>query len=182
MSTVLESPEIELSETDRHAFNLAVWKRLVNDPALAALPYRVETDRFGQMLMSPPPAPSHGNRQVEIGRILANALPEGKVVSECPISTREGVKAIDVAWCSREKWERLGDQVCFREAPEICVEIISPTNTKGEMAEKKTLYFEEGAEEVWFCELDGRMTFHLGADQPASEESGRLPDFPKLIS
>jgi len=50
------------------------------------------------------------------------------------------------------------------------------------MTEKKALHFEEGAEEVWFCEQDGRMTFYLGADQPASEGSVRLPDFPKAIS
>jgi len=97
MSTVLESPEIELSETDHHAFNLAVWERLVNDPALAALPYRVETDRFGQMLMSPPPAPSHGNKQSKIAMLLGQLMTDGEVISECPVSTREGVKAIDVA-------------------------------------------------------------------------------------
>ena len=40
MSTVLEYPETELAETDYHAFNLAVWERLSDDPVLVDLDFR----------------------------------------------------------------------------------------------------------------------------------------------
>jgi hypothetical protein len=33
------------------------------------LPYRVETDRHGHILMSPPPAPAHGKKQNRIGTL-----------------------------------------------------------------------------------------------------------------
>jgi hypothetical protein len=37
------------------AFNLKRWRQLLADPELARLPFRVETDRHGHILMSPPP-------------------------------------------------------------------------------------------------------------------------------
>jgi len=181
MSTVLEYPATELAETDYHAFNLALWEKLVADPALAALDFRIETDRHGQMIMSPPPAPSHGSKQSRIVYSLRKHLPDGEVVSKCPVSTSEGVKAVDVAWCSAGVWERLGDRVCFLESPEICVEVSSPSNTRGELEEKKRLYFEAGAQEVWICERDGKMRFFHGDGLPAADRSARIPDFPDQI-
>jgi len=87
----------------------------------------------------------------------------GKVVSECPLSTRDGVKAIDVAWCSDDQWSRLGDQTCFMEAPEICIEVESPSNTWAELRDKTALYFEAGAREVWICNREGTMRFYTAA-------------------
>jgi Uma2 family endonuclease len=171
-----------LAESDYHAFNLAVWQKLLADPALAVLDFRIETDRHGQMIMSPPPAPIHGFRQSRIVRLLGSLLPDGEVISECPVSTREGVKAADVAWCSPVKWERFKDEACFLECPEVCVEVWSPSNTRGELDEKKRLYFEAGAEEVWFCERDGAMRFFHRSESEARERSGRVPDFPGAVS
>jgi hypothetical protein len=48
------------------AFNLKRWAELLADPELARLPHRIETDRHGHILMSPPPAPQHGNFQSEV--------------------------------------------------------------------------------------------------------------------
>jgi len=182
MSTVLEYPQTELAETDYHAFNLALWDRLGADSALAALDFRIETDRHGQMIMSPPPAPSHGNKQSNIAYWLKHWLKIGNVISECPISTRLGVKVADVAWCSTAIWERLGDRSCFLESPEICVEVLSPSNTSGEMAEKKALYFEEGAKEVWICDREGRMEFYESAEGEARTRSKLAPEFPAEVS
>jgi Uma2 family endonuclease len=182
MSTVLEYPATELAATDYHAFNVAVWDKLSADPAIAALDFRIETDRHGQMIMSPPPAPSHGSRQSEISYRLRSLIGYGRVISECPASTSEGVKAIDVAWCSAEIWERFKDQSCFLECPEICVEICSPSNTRSELEEKKRLYFEAGASEVWFCERDGSMRFFLAPESEPVTGSALMPDFPSRIS
>ena len=45
-------------------------------------------------------------------------------------------------------------------APEICVEVMSPTNTEEEMQEKRRLYREIGAEEVWVVGEKGRIRFY----------------------
>ena len=108
------------------AFNLKRWRQLLADPELARLPYRVETDRHGHILMSPPPAPAHGKKQNRIGTLLEQLLPNGHVVTECPVSTPDGVKAIDVAWLAPERGQEADTETCLTRAPEICVEILSP--------------------------------------------------------
>lgn len=181
MSTLLEGPETELAETDYHAFNRALWERLLVDPVFSRFEFRIETDRHGQVIMSPPPAPSHGNFQATISRILGNSSSTGKVLSECPISTREGVKAADVVWCSDAVWDRLGEGTCFEQCPEVCVEVLSPSNTRSEIQEKRRLYFEEGAEEFWLCHSDGRMEFFESMEGEPMQTSTLFPDFPSKI-
>jgi Uma2 family endonuclease len=45
-------------------------------------------------------------------------------------------------------------------APEICVEIISPSNTPNEMEDKIELFLEAGAKEVWLITEDGQDSFY----------------------
>ena len=169
MSSVLEAPERAAVEHDRTAFNLAVWDKIVANPEFARMPYRFETDEHGQIIMSPPPAPSHGNKQSKIVRLLWQHAPEGEVISECPVSTCKGVKGVDVAWCSPEIWRESEGKSCMLRSPEICVEVLSPSNAISEIEEKKQLYFEAGAKEVWLCAEDGTMNFFLsGSLTPAS--------------
>lgn len=170
--------EVPDRETQTRA-NLARWAELVDDPELARLSCRIETDRFGHLIMSPSPAPDHGNRQSKLARLLARHLASGEVFTECPISTSDGVRVADVAWASQESVTRLNRAVCFSEAPEICVEVLSPRNSRSEMDEKTALYFEAGAREVWLCEESGAMQFYF-ANGPA-EASTLCPDFPGAI-
>lgn len=64
-------------------------------------------------------------------------------------------------------------------APEICVQVISPCNTEDEIKEKKSLYFENGAEDVWICRKEGDMSFHTPNKE--IERSVLAPEFPKKI-
>jgi Uma2 family endonuclease len=180
MTSVLVYPDTELVETDYHAFNAKLWDHLVADQSLAALDLRIETDRYGQRILSPPPAPSHGNRQGTIARLLGNLTSDGRLITECPLSTRDGVKAIDVTRCSDDQWSRLGDQTRFMEAPEICIEVESPSNTKADLRNKKALYFEEGAREVWICNREGSMLFYTGTESEAAACAALVPDFPAV--
>jgi hypothetical protein len=43
--------------------------------------------------------------------------------------------------------------------PEICAEVLSPSISVEEMAEKRALYFDAEAREVWLCGLDHKMSF-----------------------
>ncbi len=180
MASVLDSVELIDSE-DQTAFNRAVWEKVLADSSLAELPYRFETDRYGQIIMSPPPAPEHGEEQSGIAYLLKNSLPSGHVITECPVSTREGVKLVDVAWISKPRRQAQQGQKCFLEAPEICVEVVSPGNTQRELREKKRLYFAAGAKEVWFCQRDGRMDFFCKGAPDTSAASKLCPGFPPRI-
>jgi Uma2 family endonuclease len=62
------------------------------------------------------------------------------------------------------------------------VEIVSPSDTAGELDEKRTLYFGAGAEEVWICALNGEIKFH-SKDSPESHGHSHLcSDFPTQLT
>ena len=162
-------------------FNLARWTEILADPELAKLSYRVETDQHGHLLMTPPPAPIHGNRQARIGALLLQLLPDGEIFTDCPVSTAAGVKAADVAWLAPDRRENVAELVLFELAPEICVEVLSPSNSAAEIDEKRARYFDSGAREVWICNLDGSMSFFVGPGNLQSSASILCPAFPAAI-
>jgi Uma2 family endonuclease len=172
----IELPDLA-SQTN---FNLARWTEILADSRLAKLPDRIETDRHGHIIMSPPPVPRHSRRQARIAAVLAQLLPEGVVFTECPISTADGVKAADVAWLAPGRTENIAQIALFERAPEICVEIVSPSNSASEIEEKRALYFDAGAAEVWVCAVDGSMSF-FSASHQRMDASSICPAFPASL-
>ena len=162
-------------------FNLRRWADVLADRELARFEWRIETDRHGYVIMNPPPAPRHGILQSRIAHLLQTQLSHGRVLTECPISTADGVRAADVAWASADSIRALGDRVCFPRAPEICVEVLSPANTDAEIREKKALYFDAGAKEVWPCSDGGAMTFLRAGETQPMQASTICPEFPLQI-
>ena len=167
------------SQKEQTAFNLRRWDELLADPEMAKIEGRVEMDRFGHVIVSPPPAASHGSYQFEIGHLLATLMRVGRVLTECPISTADGVRAADVAWASPECMKELGNRVCFPRSLEICVEVLSPGNTDAEIQQKMALYFDAGAKEVWLCGNSGTMKFFANGQTIAA--SKLCPDFPAKV-
>lgn len=174
---------IQLHPSERQtAFNLRRWRDILADRDLVHLPHRIETDRHGHILMSPPPAPTHGVKQAKIARLLGQLLPNGVVITECPVSTSDGIKAVDVAWLTPERRQEVDLAICLVQAPEICVEILSPSNTPEEISEKIALYFESGAREVWICEQDGALRFDFSTAPEVRQSSEICPEFPPRIN
>ena len=161
-------------------FNLRRWDEVLADPELRKIEGRVETDRHGRIIMSPPPAPRHGRHQGNIIHLLKQLLPQGETIPECPVSTTDGVRAADVAWVSMDRWRELGNRACFTKAPEICVEVISPSNTDEEIEEKMALDFDAGAQEVWVCGIFGKMSY-FAVGSKALERSELCPNFPAEV-
>jgi Uma2 family endonuclease len=141
---------------------IARWQKLVDDPELAKLPNRIETDRFGRIIMNPLPAFSHVRYVGRIIRLLNELAPAGQALPGPPALTPDGVKVPDVTWVSPAYAQELETKkpLVLERAPEICVEVLSPSNSLAEMKEKRALYFEAGAQEVWICGLDGKMEFY----------------------
>ena len=104
-------------------------------------------------------------------------MPNGEVIPECPISTADGVRGVDVAWVSPQRWNDLGNRACFTEAPELCVEVISPSNSEEEINEKMCRYFDAGAQEVWICGAFGKIDF-FGRGSKSLNRSALCPEFP----
>lgn len=174
--------KIELpSQREQTALNLRRWDELLADPELARIEGRIETDRHGQIVMSPPPAAQHGRFQFRIGDLLRDKMESGEVLTECPISTADGVKAADVAWGSDACMSELGNRACFPRAPEICAEVLSPRNTRKQIEEKIALYLDAGAREVWTCDETGAMSFYAAPSAAVLEKSELCPEFPCRI-
>ena len=156
------------------------WSRVLNDPQLRELPYKIETNEHGQIVLSPH-KPQHGLQQGRLVRLInQHANPSGQAAVEFAVSTGKGVKVPDVVWISDD---RLADVPEKAEAspvlPEIVVEVLSDGNTEAELAEKRRLYLEEGAEEVWTCAEDGTMSFYDESGE--IERSAVIPQFPKEV-
>lgn len=174
MSLAIQLPPRE----DQVEFNLRVWERVLADPALARIEGRIETNRHGQVIVTPVQDVSHSSRQSSVLLLLHQLLGE-RVACICPIATADGIRAADVIWVSPARELQILRDDLLIEAPEICVEVLSRSNTRAEMEEKRALYFDAGASEVWFCREDGAMEFH-GPDGPLPS-STLCPDFPEVI-
>jgi len=128
------------------------WSDVLKDETLQNLPYKIELNEYGKIEMSPA-SNKHGLYQTKIVKLLAQL--GGETISECSIQTNKGVKVADVVWCSNEFLKKQSvEETPFRISPEICVEIISPSNSYKEMQVKRQLYFDKGAKEVWLVSLD----------------------------
>jgi Uma2 family endonuclease len=178
MSALSSLPVIK----DQTAFNLDRWDELCADSWWADIDGKIETDRYGQVIMNPPAEPSHGGKQFDVSYLMKSFAPPGKVAVECPVSTSEGVKVPDAIWISRRRQREITSRTALASAPEICVEVLSPSNTRNEIEEKRRLYFEAGAKEVWICERDGRLRFFL-ASAPAkvAPASALCPKMPARV-
>ena len=149
------------------------WQQVIDNPYLKNLPFKIELNKWGNILMSPA-SNTHGRWQFEVGAQIKEKQHSGTVITECSIQTSEGVKVADVAWLSDEFVEKHGFVTPYDEAPEICVEIISPSNSKDEMNEKIQLYLNQGAKEVWLCNQKGKISYysHQGYISKSNEIKG----------
>lgn len=154
------------------------WSEIVDNPYLQDLPFKIEQDRYGNILMSPA-SNWHGRIQVRLAKRLERELSGGEAFVECSVQTSEGVKVPDVVWQSDAHFAVHGDTTPMTVAPEICVEVLSPRNSRVEMDDKRALYFAAGAVEVWSCDKSGKMEFFDLSGQLA--ESKLAPGFPSHL-
>ncbi|MFH0344370.1 MAG: Uma2 family endonuclease [Chromatiales bacterium] len=137
------------------------WAGVLEDPTLRNLPYRIELNKWGHIEMTPPASPRHMSIASSLVRLLEDRL-GSQAFTECAIVTSGGLRVADVVWCSTafltrhihiwEKWS-----AAFEEAPELCIEVMSPSNTYGELQERVQLYLDAGAQEAWIVHSSGQL-------------------------
>ena len=154
------------------------WDEVCANRYLRDLPFRIETNRWGQIVMSPPHN-DHSFAQSSIYDLLLKKMRGGRALQETVIDTEDGNKVADAAWMSDAFLKANKGRSSFRRAPEICVEVKSPSNSMGELLEKKELYLKAGAQEVWIRERSGKMLF-FNADGPL-KRSALCPGFPAKV-
>jgi Uma2 family endonuclease len=153
------------------------WQDVLADKSLHDLPYKIELNEYGNIEMSPASF-IHSLLQGEIAALLKNQL-GGHVFTELAIQTGKGVRVPDVAWGSHHFVEQHIKEICASSAPAICIEIISPSNSKVAMNEKIALFLESGAIEVWLVDEQGNINFFNAEGQ--QQKSGFNIEMGKLI-
>jgi Uma2 family endonuclease len=151
------------------------WREIVDNLLLSQLPYNVETNDRGQVVLSPHPN-RHTFQQKAVQKKLGALLSGGEAFQGLAIATSGGTKQADVLWVSddrRAEMKETGDSTTL--APEICIEVLSASNTADEIRETLELYVESGAEEVWVVDEDDPVRF-FGQEQ--MEESALVPNVP----
>ncbi len=134
------------------------WAEILADPVLRDLPYKIELNAWGKIEMSPA-SNLHARQQFFTGMELQRLLPDGEVMTEPSVMTDIGVRVPDVAWASRAFIATHGRETPYPRAPEICVEVLSPTNTEDEIEEKIRAYLAAGAHEVWTVAETGAVRY-----------------------
>lgn len=154
---------------------MLTWPDLCVDKRLQDLPFKIELNGRGQIIMSPTYF-YHGNFAGRIYSLLEKYLPDGLPVVECAVETADGVREADVAWLSEALADKMEDVYACPQAPEICVEVISESNSLEEMMLKRHLFIAAGANEYWLCDRKGKMRFFDGIRE--LPQSRLCPEFP----
>lgn len=149
------------------------WSEAIADPSLRDLPYKIELDHWGNLLLSPR-TNLHGRFKGRLGVCLGD-LAGGEALINCATATADGVRVADVAWASNAFLHRHGYETPYSEAPEICVEVRSPSNREEEMQLKIRLYLEAGAKEVWIVREDGIVRYFDGNGERKASRYGLDP-------
>jgi Uma2 family endonuclease len=144
------------------------------------LPFPWETNARGQIIMTPH-GYDHSFRISKLIRIFAEIKPEWHCGYQLGIFTADGLKGPDVTLASTVYHARhVNYKGYVNEAPEICIEVMSPSNSWQEMLDKMPLYFEVGALEVWIVDVDGNISFFSPGNEQLPQ-SRLIPDAPQSI-
>jgi Uma2 family endonuclease len=131
------------------------WNELAADPES---PDYFELNEFGELIMSPKPTTGHQRVASAVARRLEAKL-GGEAVTEVSVLTDRGVRVPDVVWMPAERWNERKGQSPLQTVPDVCVEVLSPGNTREEIAMKAAAYLRGGAREAIVVGLKGEVEF-----------------------
>ena len=154
----------ELIEAPLSGEELAArYRALCDDPLYANVPGKIEIDGWGRLLMSPP-SNYHGAVQFRLGQKLA--VLGGRVFVEASVLSTTGVLVADLAWASAEFMRLHKFETPFPRAPELCIEVVSPSNSVKELSDKRAAYLAAGASEVWIVYPQSRRCEFFSSQGP----------------
>lgn len=110
---------------------------------------------YGEIRERPMPSPIHGRIQAEISAELRNFVKANKlgiVYTETHFEFAKNLSRVpDVAYISFERFPESGEDESSRWhiAPDLAIEVISPTDDYEDVQEKITEYFTFGVQQVW---------------------------------
>lgn len=135
------------------------WRELAADPDS---PDRYELNELGELILSPKPTNDHQRVVSAVARGLEAQLgPEA--ATEVAVLTDRGIRVPDVVWMPAARWREAKGKSPFPFVPDVCVEVLSPGNTRAETVMKVGAYLRGGAREVIVVGRQGEVE-HFGAE------------------
>jgi Uma2 family endonuclease len=143
---------------------MSTTTRLITADELLVMPHRDEQGNYcllelirGELRRMSPTGITHGAFCNEVGRQVGNFVVARDLGIVCGAETGfiverdpDSVLGADVAFISHERRAKIENPDKFGPfAPDLAVEVLSPGNRPGEIAEKVALYFGAGARAVW---------------------------------
>jgi Uma2 family endonuclease len=125
----------------------------------------------GEVIEMPPPAALHGVTQSKTNFRLASHIyagPGGTLVCESGFVTErdpDSVRGPDLSYWTKERLKEIPIGY-FEIAPDLIVEILSPSNTTKQILTKLREYFGKGVRLVWVISPEDRtLTAYRKADE-----------------
>ncbi|MGC2658031.1 MAG: Uma2 family endonuclease [Bryobacteraceae bacterium] len=135
---------------------------------------------WGQLVTLTRPKARHVKLQSWLVRLLRpRAEHLGYVESELPFRAlpEYDLRAADVAFVSKQRWDEVSDDEDLRGAPELVVEVLSRSNTPAKIQELAALCLSAGTHELWVIDAK-RETVTITSRQGVSMVYGpgdRIP-------
>ncbi|MBE3588892.1 MAG: Uma2 family endonuclease [Thermoanaerobacteraceae bacterium] len=107
----------------------------------------------GELWLVPSPSVYHQRLSIRLSSLLYNHVEENNlgVVLEAPLDvylTPEDVVQPDIIFVSRERLDIIGE-ANIQGAPDLVMEILSPSTAVRDRTKKKDLYARHGVKEMW---------------------------------
>lgn len=139
------------------------WRAMCADPSFEDIAGKVELTEWGEILIMSLVGKAHALAAARAAEVLRSAL-GGHAMAEVGIATEIGVRAPDVAWCSDAFLAAHPEEAPLSGAPEICVEVASPSDALPKLREKAAAYVKAGATEAWILYPRSRQAEIYGLD------------------
>ena len=144
------------SSSDPRRLTAEQYARLDDDGS-----YRLELER-GRVIREPLPGETHAELCVRLGHFLYDFVERnglGRVLGEVGVITErdpDTVRGPDLAFTSRARMNAYPAPGFLDSAPDLCVEILSPSNRAARMQQKVVEYLDAGARLVWVIDPIGK--------------------------
>jgi Uma2 family endonuclease len=125
----------------------------------------------GRLVPVTRPKLKHHILQSRLRDLLRALAPQGSFV-EYEVAFRalpeHDLRVADVGYVSAERWTQADPEDNIRDAPEIVIEVLSPSNTAREMYEKEQLCLAHGCQEFWVVDPDKKYVRVATVNRPTT--------------
>ncbi len=125
----------------------------------------------GELVPVPRPKLNHGLLQKRLVMLLEEFAPEQSLVDKelaFRLVPEHDLRAADVGYLSRERYRAARELDEVFGAPDLMIEVLSPSNSAREMYECEQLCLTHGCQEFWVVDLEKKTVRVARNDAPAA--------------